>query len=111
MLQHLVSLRQYYPKKARLKEKPAELESSLSYCQEERALLRLVGGGWRPATGGKMAAVAGPKLAVTGRNMAAVAGRQVLASCDWWEDGGGGWPETGGDWQEYGCCGWPGRDQ
>ncbi|KAH0992358.1 hypothetical protein GBA52_003841 [Prunus armeniaca] len=42
MLQHLVSLRQYYPKKARLKEKLAELESSLSYCQEERALLKLL---------------------------------------------------------------------
>ncbi|CAL2228718.1 unnamed protein product [Prunus armeniaca] len=42
MLQHLVSLRQYYPKKARLKEKLAQLESSLSYCQEERALLKLL---------------------------------------------------------------------
>ncbi|CAB4303185.1 unnamed protein product, partial [Prunus armeniaca] len=40
---------------------------------------RLVGGGWWPATGRKMASVAGRKLAAAG----------------------------GGDWQEYGCCGWP----
>ncbi|XP_008245140.1 PREDICTED: ABC transporter G family member 36-like [Prunus mume] len=35
-------LRQYYPKKEWLKEKLAQLESSLSYCQEERALLKLL---------------------------------------------------------------------
>ncbi|KAH0992357.1 hypothetical protein GBA52_003840 [Prunus armeniaca] len=44
---------------------------------------------------------------MAGRKFVAAAGGQWLAACDWWEDGGGGWPETGGDWQEYGCYGWP----